>query len=811
MFYLKTLSLYCALLFSITISAQNQNNNITIQGKVFNSFNKPIENVNAILQNAKDSSIIKASFTDKNGIYSFENIKANSYQIVFSAISFKTTYSNIFIVDTQWIAIPNIILQPEAKKLSDVVITGNKPPFENKPGKIIMNVDASPTNAGSTALELLNTAPGISISNSNNTISLKGKDGLLILIDGKSTYLSGEDLINSLKNTTSASIDKVEIISNPSAKYDAGNAGVINLITKKGKQFGFNGNNSISYSQGKYPIINNTLNLNYRNNKLNVFGNYLFLHGTYHDNSNDNNNFRDDNGQIVGFSNQLTSSDFTNWNHKMILGLDYSINKKNIIGIKLSERVLNRIGVGNSKNKLGNNVDNINTTLQSNTNSNQHRTDLSNNISYRSILNNKGAELNFDADYAQYKIDINQFLSTQAFDNNNNLGSLFALKRIGKYITDIYASNIDFIHPLNKEIKIETGIKLSYIKSNNISTYYNSQGLTWTKDNIRSNHFIYEENIRAGYINITKEFKNWHTELGFRIENTQMKGNEVNSNTIFIQNYVNFFPNLSIIHHLNNKDELNIRYTKSIKRPPYNNLNPYTYFIDSLNYMQGNPYLKPAFTNNFEINYIHKNITTTLNYSSTTDAITLIYGQKAPLKLVYQTYENLSNLDILGIAVSAPFTVQKYWKSYIYAYLYNTYYKDLIASTTTNKSINAMLLKINNTFLISPSFTVEIAGTYKTKTPGDWALSIAEPYYIIRMGCSKSILRTRGFITLTLQTASYQTAGIIRYSNIDDKYIEQFDERRVGFTFNYRFGKQTVLKAKEHTGSAEEEKSRTGG
>ncbi|HPI00293.1 MAG TPA: TonB-dependent receptor, partial [Chitinophagaceae bacterium] len=331
--HLKTISITSILLCSTFISsAQNINNTVTLQGKVLTSKDKPIANISSILYTAKDSVFAKVSVTDSNGFYIFERIKPGAYYIAFSGIGFKSLRSAVFNLDTQSVELPNTILQLEAQQLKDVIVTANKPMFENKRGMMIMNVDALITNAGTTTLDLLETAPAVSVNKMNDktTISLKGREGVLILVDGKSINLSGNDLTTWLNSMPSSTIDQIEIMTNPPAKYDAtGTAGAINIKTKKGRQYGMNGNVSTSYVQGIYPSANATLNLNYRNNKINVFGNYSYLYTqSFLEFIYAITNFLDDNRQRVGVSNLITTFNTLQKAHTSKLGLDYNINTK---------------------------------------------------------------------------------------------------------------------------------------------------------------------------------------------------------------------------------------------------------------------------------------------------------------------------------------------------------------------------------------------------------------------------------------------------------------------------------------------------
>jgi len=810
LYYLRTIIvLFISLLCNLSLQAQTSDSKISVKGKIFTTSKQPVENISVTLQLAKDSSLVKVALTDKEGRYTFEKLKPGNYQIIFSGVGFKTVYSNSIIVLDTSIEIPLTLLEAETKQLQGVVVTAAKSMIETKKGKIILNVDASPTNAGTTALELLEKAPGVSVGNEGQ-VNLKGKSGVLIMIDGKPSYLPPNDLTNLLNNMSSSNINQIEIIANPPTKYDAaGNAGIINIKTKKNTAQGANANISTSYIQGVYAKTANTINLNYRHHNINIFGNYNYNHWESFNHFDLDRNFYDTTKTVItGSYHQASYTRFSSNTHRAKLGLDYSISKKNIIGIMLTGNIINEFSplsnTANIKNKLGSLI----SILKTNTTNDDVDQNLSANVNYKGVLDTSGTELNIDLDYAHYPIKNKQYLRTTVFDVNNNIVGI-PLVLDGQFYSfiRIYAAKADVVHSFKNNLKLEAGFKSSFVKSNNILDYLRQQGTIWIKDN-RSSHFIYQENIYAAYINVSKEWKKWNLQLGLRLENTQSTGKQVTIDTSFIRNYTNLFPNTTIEYHINDKNNISLSYSRRINRPDYKDLNPFISFVDSLTYYQGNPNLKPEFNHTIELTHVYdEKITTTLNYSKITDVITGLLKQNSNNKTTTETTDNLSTLTNLGLAVNVSMPIQKWWNTNTFINVFNNHYKGIYQSDPINISVTSFAINMTNTFTIQKGLTVELSGFYNSKTPD--GLFIDNPIYMINAGISKNILHNNGSVKLTVRDIFYSRKfnGYVQYSNIDDHFYNRGDSRTVNLTFTYRFGKKNISKSREReTGTAEEEK-----
>ncbi|HEX6332964.1 MAG TPA: carboxypeptidase regulatory-like domain-containing protein, partial [Flavisolibacter sp.] len=338
--------LLATFLFLAAISpAFSQSPASKISGQVTDSETSPLSGVTVSLVRAKDSGLVKLAVTDRNGQYEFVNIKDGRYRLLISSVGFSRQFSEILELAGSDIALNPIVLSQASKNLGNVVVEAKKPFVETKLDRTIVNVDASPTSAGATALDILEKSPGIMVNN-DGVISLRGKQGVIIMVDGKQTYLSPADLANLLRNMPASALDQVEIMTNPSSKYDAsGNSGVINIKTKKGRAPGLNGSimagatTSIYSMDGNLyfmPKSQNSINFNYRKNKVNFFGNYNPNYFRGRNKMHFEGKFLGNNENITGYNTNDTRFEFGNANHTLKLGLDWYADKKNILGVVVS-------------------------------------------------------------------------------------------------------------------------------------------------------------------------------------------------------------------------------------------------------------------------------------------------------------------------------------------------------------------------------------------------------------------------------------------------------------------------------------------
>lgn len=812
------------ILLSLSFASQAQVKKGKINGTVIDGNTKTIESATITLLKASDSSVVKMAVADKTGKFEFENLPQGRYLVSISATGHTKGFSEIVAIDaaTTSVTLKTIELVPVAKAITGVTVTAKKPLFEQKPGKTIINVDAAPTNAGMNVLELLEKSPGVSVDNDGN-ISLKGKQGVLVLVDGKQTYMSGADLANLLKNMQSSNLDQIEIMTNPPAKYDAaGNSGIINIKTKKIVIKGMNGNANLGYTQGVYGRTNDGVNLNYRNDKLNLFGGYSG--GTWEgfNKLEISRNFYK-NGVFDGSSDQQSRFHFKGIYHNLKAGADYYFSKKDIVGFVVNANFNHGNESPVSQSNIRDIAGDVDTKLLSTSDNRRRFRGFSSNVNYKHTFDSTGREISADLDYARYNSLNRTQLETRSFDGNDvKAGEDIVLKGYVPSIINIYSGKIDYVHPFKSGIKLEAGVKTSFVKTDNQVDYLrNIAGGPWSADD-RSNHFVYEENINAAYAIFSKTIKKWNLIAGLRLENTNAKGRQIKTDSVFKRDYTNLFPNAGVGYNLNENNQFNFSYSRRISRPNYESLNPFVFFLDSLTYNKGNPYLQPQFTNNFELSHtFHKFLTTTLNYSRTTDIITEMLKQDTEKKMTFQTRENFSKMNQLGIAVMANFPVRKWWNTNVYLNVFNNHYKGAyIQQSATGSTMvpvdlqfTSFMGNMTNTFTLGKGWNAELSGWYRSK--GVEGLLVVNDMYAVNTGITKQVLKKKGTVKFGLRDIFYtqQFSGYAKYGDVDVKLAGKRDTRQFNLSFTYRFGKTNIAPARRKTGGASDEQNRvnTGG
>ena len=806
-------------LITLSFSSRAQVANGKVSGTVVDGSAKIIESATISLLRVKDSSVAKIAVANRNGQFSFENVTEGSYVVSISAIGHSKGFSEDFEISplNLSVTLKTIELVPLAKSLGGVTVTARKPLIEQKVDRTVLNVDASATNVGTSAMEVLEKSPGVSVDKDGN-ISLKGKQGVQVYIDGRPSYLSGTDLANYLRSLSSSQLDQIEIMTNPPAKYDAaGNSGIINIKTKKTKQFGYSGSISSTYSQGRYAKFNESFNFNYRKNKINFFTTLGY---------NNRKNFQELNIQrkflesstkeIISHYDQVSKMRDNGESFNGKLGLDFYATKKTTFGAVVTG-FYNPGTFGNRSDVL---ISDPNRVLLSQTlasaNNERKWKNLSGNLNFRHAFDSTGRELTADLDYITYNSTNRQDL-VNAYYNANGIPTIKADTLLGNLPQDIniYSAKMDYLHPLKKGAKFEAGVKTSFVRTDNNAVYDSVNYGIKVRDIGRSNHFIYEENVNAAYVNFSRPIsKKIFGQLGLRVENTNTKGKQITTNQQFERNYTQLFPTAFVQYKINEKHTLGLNYGRRIERPDYEDLNPFILFLDRYTFQQGNPNLKPQFAHNVELTHTFKGfLNTTLNYTNTTDIINDVLEQDANKNETVIRKQNIARQRQYGISVSAGGQVTKWWTGNVYANVFNNLFKGVVNGDNVEIGATAAQLNVSNQFKFAKTWSAELGGFYTTGG-ADGVFRIRD-FGMLNMGISKQVLKGKGTIRLNVRDMLYtqKIRGDIRYSNIDASFQQRRDSRQVAVGFTYRFNKGKVNAQKRKTGGASEEQNRvkTGG
>ena len=780
-----------------------------VQGKIIDKNMRAVKAVSVSLLNTKDSSIVQTVITDDSGIFLIENKSGGNFLISTSALGHQKTYSSKFIIiENKIFSLKDLIILPIDKTLENVSVVAKKPFIERKLDKTVINVEASITSAGSTAMEVLEKSPGVSVDK-DGKISLKGKQGVIILIDGKQTYMGEQDLANYLQAMPAANLDQIELMPNPSAKYDAsGNSGVINIKTKRNKQKGFNGSVKNTLAVGKYLRTFNTINLNYKNGKFNIFSTFGVNQRKSFQQLDINRKYYDANKNLNAIFDQTATFIRSNNNNNAKIGLDFYATKKTTLGILFNGSISPSAQDGKNISYLKNANAVTNSILSSNSTDKEKWKNMGFNFNLRHVFDSTGKELTVDVDALQYKSLHDQYFQSENYTALWVKQSSEELTSTLPAIIKVYSVKVDYVHPFKSGLKMETGIKTSFVNTDNVADYFNVIGGAHVVDNDKTNQFKYKENINAAYVNFSKEFKKWSLQTGLRLENTNYKGNQfgnpVKPDSTFNKSYTGLFPTMFAGYKLNDKNQFGFSFGRRISRPDYESLNPFIFFIDKYTYESGNPFLKPMYANVFELSHTYnKFLTSNFNYTHSKDMFNEYFEQSGYATIVKQN--NYGSIDDISFSLNAELKPAKWWTMMPYAeFNYNKVNSQLygfeLKTSGTGFSSN-----INNQFSFKNGWSAELSGFYRSKIKrGQFEIASMNQ---ISTGVSKQILNNKGSLKLNVGDIfnSGRQKGVVNIQNTVAAFAQRRDSRNIGITFNYRFGKPLKIQQRKSGGAGEEQ------
>ena len=784
-----------------------------ISGVIRDEQGKPLVGSSISLKRSRDSSVVKLGLSNAAGQYEFTHIPAGLYFTSISHIGFSPRHSPVFETKEEGITqLPLIILSKASADLKEVVVASQKPPVEARADKIILNVEGSVNAVGQDALDLLRKSPGVTVDKDNN-LSLSGKNGVQVYIDGRPTPLSGADLADYLRTIQSSSIESIEIISNPSAKYEAaGNAGIINIKLKKNKSYGTNGSVNAGYNVGIYSKYNAGLALNHRDKNINVFGNYSYNDNpvrylaTLH------------REQLDTLFDQHSIIKNTSKSHNFKAGLDYFVNKKSTLGIMVNGAFSDNAVITNSSTPISYiPTGQLDRLLVANNNSSGRRDNANGNLNYR-YADTSGHELNMDADYGYYRIRHNQLQPNHYYDPAGKPLDSITYNMLSPSDIRIYSLKSDYEQNFLKG-RLGLGFKTSYVTSGNDYEQYDITGVVRVKDTLSSNNFDYKENINAVYGNYNRSLKGWTIQAGLRVENTNTKGTStgykqdnngyVAYDSGFDRHYTNFFPSAAVTWNKNPMKQWSLNYSRRIDRPAYQDLNPFEFKLDEYTFQKGNTQLRPQYTNSVGLTYTYKyKLTTTLNYSHVKDVFTQLIDTVDKSK-AFITKKNLATQNITSLNISYPF--QYKWYS-VFANMntyYSLYHADFGTGRTVDLSVFSTTIYAQQTAKLGKGWTAEVTGFYNS--PSIWEGTFkTNAIWSVDGGLSKTVLKGNGTLKASVSDI-FNTLNWSSKSRFAGQYLHvsgSYESRLLKLYFTYRFGNTQVKAARQHKTGAEDENKR---
>ena len=759
----------------------------------------------ATLLNNKDATLVKATITTDKGIFTFHAIPRGPYLLQISNLGFADRSLQIMVNDTV-LDLGVILLESAAEELEEVIVVAEKPMVQVLADRTVFNVENTLNATGTSAFELLRKAPGVVVDNAGGII-VEGKAGVQIFIDGRPSVLQGEDLTNYLESLQSTAIEALEIITQPSSKYDAaGTAGIINIKLKKDRSLGTNGSLTTGVTIGDFARYTTSINFNIRGKLGNLYGTYSNRFGK---SSNFLNLLRTQWGTQFD---ARTNSIYDQNSNNIKIGYDVYASKKSTVGVIFNGNFNNGFGSNNSRTPIRpvGNIVNDSVLVSDNRTSNT-AANINVNLNYK-YADTLGHMVNIDFDYGTYGSDRDALQPNIYFNGDE---TQIIRQNTTSQNTPIHIGIVTFRTDYEQDLykgKLGLGVKFSYVNTDNTFDFFNRMNGEDVLNTVQSNRFDYTENINAAYVNYNYKWTKWNLQMGIRVETTISDGNLVsiqdNEDNSVERKYTDIFPSGGLTYQLNQKNQLALLYSRRVQRPNYESLNPFEYVIDELSFSKGNPFLQPQYTDNLKFSHTYNyRLTTSLSYSYISDffaQVTVAEGESRN----FLTTRNVADQEVINVGISYPKNIKEWWEVYLSINAYLSNYK---ANSPEFLPVRQETLSLyaQNTFTLPKQIRMELSGwyssptvwggTYRTAALGSLNLALQKRFF-------EDKLTTRLAFNDLLFTNPWR--GTTQFGDLFINGSGGSDSRQVALSITYDFGSKEIKKVRERKTGLEDEKDR---
>lgn len=797
------------LLAFVVHSSYGQN---SIGGHVQNDVGEPISFANVLLLKAKDSSLVKGTITTENGQFSFESILHGHYILSISMIGFKPGFSELRIEESSKIRLPPIILS-EGLELDEVVVISKKNLYVQKIDRMVINVASSVLSAGSSALEILERSPGVVVDRQNNAISLVGKSGVFVMINGKQSYMPVSSLVQMLEGMSANNIETIELITTPPANFDAeGNAGFINIMLKEQTDVGFNGSYSLTAGVGNGNTTSDNISFNYRKKRVNLFGNYSFLRNGQGQLFQFDRTFINENGNANRVSTISDRSPIQR-NHNIRTGLDYQVADKTIVGLLFwyNDNKFSMEAVNDSQETIDGIPESFVELLTTERNQLQN---FGSNFNFKH--NFKDDEfLSFDLDYLKYNIENPTSYTNSFFDGSNNFLREELTTAAKNTPINIIVGKTDYSKRLNDKIKLDVGVKIATNNFENDVVVGTFQSQDFIVDSTLTDKSDLEERILAGYGSMEYAFNDKTSlQLGLRYEHTDSQLNSEKQGKVVDRVFGELFPTAYIAHKFNDSLGLNFSYSRRITRPTFNDMAPFVIFIDPNTFFAGNPAVQPAISNSVKFDFNFLSTILSAQYSVEDGTISTFQTQfdEVNERLIFGA-ENLDKTKIFSLTLGLPITVANWWKmqnSFIYL---NTNVTNTTEGNLFTLKQNTFNINHTQSFTLPKNISAEINVNYNS--PSVISLvgtAVLDEFYSINLGIQKKFRGQGGTLGFKINDLLDSVKWVFR-TDLPDQNLNilnsvDFFNRTFMITYSRNFGNAKLKSARERETGAEDEKKR---
>lgn len=785
---------------------------VVIQGRVNGPLQKPLSGCNVLLINPSDSLLIRGTTSKDNGSFELTGVMTGSYLLVVSYSGYEKKYSLLDISGSQKKDVGDILLIPASVELKQVTVTAYKLLFEQKPDRMVVNVKNSITNTGGTVLDVLEKSPGILVNRQSGTISMSGKDGVQVMINGKLSYMPADALVTMLQGMSANNVEKIELMTSPPAKYDAaGNAGYINIVLQQNPNEGFTGNIALTMAAfyGTAPSAN--LDFNYRKRKTNLYGSYGFSRRAqklyrYSYRSIDLYNEFLERSKTVAPSVSRPANNFR-------LGYDYEWSKKTTIGILFSGYINMYNEDGQTRSVMLTNGA-IDTTIVIDMHERNPWKHAMTNV-YLLHRPDKMSEISFNLDLLLYNNSDPVTYNNKYFNGANNFVYTKELTSSQKADFRILPVQLDYKRKLNEKINIEAGLKAVASRFTNDVLVAWLQPSGWEPDADYTAKYKLKEDIKAAYISSTFSINRNNTlQAGLRYEYTDANLGTKDQKDIVNRHYGKFFPSIYWDHKIGGNSGFNLSYSRRINRPAFNQLAPFLYFADPTSVTTGNPALQPAISDAFSFNYLLKQFVFSIGYTHESNYIN---GFLSSIDTVTQressTPRNITYLKTINARLILPVTITRWWSSLVTlnATWQRSRAEDFL-SVSIGRKANRVSLSGSQNFRFAKSYAIEVSGLYVSKGLARNGVGIRKPYGNLNIAAQKKFKNPGTALTIGVDdifsSMNLRVIGDFPEEKTYSRVNLQFQKRIFKITFTYRFGNKTMKDRKNRNTASEEEQKR---
>lgn len=775
----------------------------TLSGVLRTDNSEPAAFAGVRLLSLPDSTLKAGTISDVQGVFRFPKLDSGKYVVQCSLTGYSTTYSSVFQMQGEDIRL-DIITMSSSAMLKEAVISAGRPLVERQIDKVVVNVENSALMAGGNALELLQRAPGVVVTPQGNFM-LDGKSGVLVTVDGKSTQLSGDALTAFLQSIPAESVSKLELISQPSSRYDAqGISGIINIRMKKNRAPGMNGTLTGGTTQSIHGRPRVGLNLNYRPGKWNVFGNVGLNKGAQSVNETI---VRTSNGQTLDQHNPMTEQFGST---SMKTGADYFANDRHTFGLLVLGNFYNNDAVKNNRTIFRNeNSLYADSILAGTVTTQSDNKRLDYNANYR-FADTSGMEITVDADYLVFGSNGNN-----ALENQPGFSSYYSVLQTGtRSDIDVWSVKGDLSKNFKNGFKLESGAKWNLTQSENDLKSMRQIGGEWQADPGRTNLFDYSEAISAAYVNVGKQAEKFKWQVGLRAEHTDIRGRSVDLSGVAVQNpdtaYLGFFPTAYMQYNLRPMHQIGMSYSRRLSRPAYQDMNPFVWQTDPYNSERGNPYLRPAYTHSVDLTYTYKYAASvSLGFSRTVDLISTIARQQG--EQAYVQPVNLNQQDNIRLNINMPLPIRSWWNGYLWLGVWHNRFTSQVEQNALDDSAFGGGCYLSQEF--NPGGGYRIEGSLWAQFPSSQGVFRDRGIASVSVGAAKSFFHDKANLKITINDlfGMQRWKQSMDFGGLRASIANTWESRNVAIGFTWKFGNQNLKTRNRDNGGAGDAEARIKG